>query len=200
MAEPTPVRKARADGRRNRELLLAAAHDAFVAAPGAAPGAASAVSLEKIARAAGVGIGTLYRHFPTREALAEAVYESELDEVMSITDAESLLPPDEGLRAWMNRYATFFAAKRGMLDVLRGGWASGAIATPMTRQRANAVVGEFLARGVADGSLRDMAADDVTAAMLGVMLSTVAGASAEPGQTQRLLDLLLVGLRPAAPA
>lgn len=97
----------RADARRNRERLLASAAAAFAAADGP-------VSLEAIARDAGVGIGTLYRHFPNREALVEAVYSAELAEVAA--SAVELLdrhPPVIALRRWMDRYAAFVAAKRG---------------------------------------------------------------------------------------
>jgi AcrR family transcriptional regulator len=90
---PGPIR---AHARRNREKLIAVARAAFAAADDTVP-------LEAIAREAGVGIGTLYRHFPTREALVEAVYGAELDEVA--TSAPALLdrfPPDVALRAWMD--------------------------------------------------------------------------------------------------
>jgi len=90
-----------------------------------------ALILEDVARAADVGIGTLYRHFPTREALVEAVYAAELDAVTS--SAPGLLTeltPPAVLRALMDRYAAFAAAKRGMVDTLRAGWASGRITTP----------------------------------------------------------------------
>ena len=108
--EPTPAadrpeqpggteRPLRAHARRNRENLVAAARAAFAAADDTVP-------LEGIARRAGVGIGTLYRHFPTREALVEAVYAAELD---AVTDSAAALveelPPEQALRAWMERYA-----------------------------------------------------------------------------------------------
>lgn len=188
-AQTTPAtpRRSRADGLRNRELLLSAAHDAFAAADG------RAVSLEGIAKAAGVGIGTLYRHFPTREALVEAVYESELS---SLTDPATLPsgPADRALRLWMERYAVFVATKRGMMDVLRAGWASGSIATPSTRERINGVVDGYLTAGADEGVLRaGIVADDVTAALLGAFQSTAT--SDDPEQIGRLLDLLVAGVR-----
>src|ERR1700712_1258271 len=91
-------RAPRADAQRNRDALIAAATTAFATAD-------DTVALETIARSAGVGIGTLYRHFATREALVEAVYAAELDDVTA--SAASLLaelPPDQALRAWMQRY------------------------------------------------------------------------------------------------
>ncbi|WP_329139021.1 TetR/AcrR family transcriptional regulator [Streptomyces sp. NBC_01476] len=184
-------RPARADVRRNREKLLAAARAAFTAAD-------DRVALESIARDAGVGIGTLYRHFPTREALVEAVYAAELDDVA--TSAPALLaelPPDAALRAWMDRYAAFVETKRGMIDTLRAGWASGSMATPTTRERVTAAITTIVAAGARSGSLRaDVDPEDVTAMLLGVFLSTAA--SDTPERTRRLLDLVVDALRPAA--
>lgn len=193
MSDSPPVgvrrRKTRVDGQRNRDRLIAEARRAF------AEEGDGAVSLERIARAAEVGIATLYRHFPTREALVEAVYESELHAVTTLDPELLALRPDLGLRAWMNRYAGFVAAKRGMIDTLRSGWATGAIATPDTRQKVNAVIQRFLTAGGAREVLRrDVPADDVTAALLGAFLSTASGS--DPGQLERLLDLLVDGLRP----
>jgi AcrR family transcriptional regulator len=120
--------RVRADAHRNRERLLAAATVAFTAADG------TAVSLEAIARDAGVGIGTLYRHFSTREALIEAVYCTELAEVAA--SAGELLerhPPLVALRRWMDRYAAFVAAKRGMAESLRAMFAAGTVKPSDTR-------------------------------------------------------------------
>ena len=182
-------RPARADARRNREKLLAAARAAFAAAD-------DTVVLEAIAREAGVGIGTLYRHFPTREALVEAVYAAELDDVATSAPALlAALPPDAALRAWMDRYAAFVATKRGMVDTLRAGWASGRMATPTTRERVTAAIALILADGARAGSLRaDADPEDVTAMLLGVFLSTAA--SSTPEQTGRLFDLIVDALRP----
>ncbi|WP_328396847.1 TetR/AcrR family transcriptional regulator [Nocardia sp. NBC_00416] len=186
---PGHGRPARADARRNREKLLDVARAEFAAADGT-------VALEAVARAAGVGIGTLYRHFPTREALVEAVYAAELDDVAtSAVDLLAAQPPDAALRAWMDRYAEFVATKRGMLDTLRAGWASGTIATPTTRERLTATVATLLAAGARSGSLRDdVAAGDVIAMLFGVFLSTAVGGG--PDQTGRLLDLIMDALRP----
>jgi AcrR family transcriptional regulator len=172
---------------RNREKLLAAARAAFTGA--------DAVSLEAVARAAGVGIGTLYRHFPTRETLVEAVYAAELDDVTALAPALlGELPPEAALRAWMDRYAAFVAAKRGMIDTLRAGWASGRMAAPTTRERITAAIGVILAEGARTGSLRaDVPADDVTVLLLGVFLSGAAGESQE--RTGRLLDLVMDAVR-----
>ncbi|MCS0603706.1 TetR/AcrR family transcriptional regulator [Streptomyces sp. LP11] len=170
--------------------MLAAAWDAFA-------GTTDAVPLDAIARAAGVGIGTLYRHFPTREALVEAVYGAELDEVVSSATALlAELEPSAALRAWMTRYAAFVKVKRGMSDTLRAGWASGGIATPATRERVTAVIATMLRGGAEAGSPRsDVDPGDATVMLLGVFLATEA--SAAPDRVERLLDLIVDALRPA---
>jgi AcrR family transcriptional regulator len=138
----------------------------------------------------------LYRHFPTREALVEAVYAAELDDVTgSVAALLKELPPDAALRAWLQRYATFVATKRGMAETLRAGWASGRIATPSTRERITAAIATILASGAEAGSLRtDVEPEDITAMLLGIFLSTAA--SKTPEQTERLLDLVMDALRP----
>jgi AcrR family transcriptional regulator len=149
------------------------------------------VSLEAVARGAGVGIGTLYRHFPTREALIEAVYRAELADVSS--SAAQLLnehPPADALRRWMDRYAEFVAAKRGMAESLRAIFESGAVEPNETRARIVAAVDSLLTAGAADGSLRgDVPTDDVVTSLLGISL-----ASGSREQSKRMLDLLLDGL------
>ncbi|EFL24007.1 MULTISPECIES: TetR/AcrR family transcriptional regulator [Streptomyces] len=180
-----PVRR---DARRNREKLIATAQAAFATADGP-------VALEAIAREAGVGIGTLYRHFPTRESLVDAVYATELDSVAAIVPA--LLeqhPADVALRAWMGRYATFVATKRGMMETLRAGFASGRIAPP-SRERVTSTIATILEQGAAAGTLRaDVDPDDATTMLVSVFLAITAGAP--EGQTERLLDLLTDALRP----
>ena len=180
-------RPRRADALRNREALVAVARAAFTRS-------GQAVPLEDIARDAGVGIGTLYRHFSTREALVEAVYAAELEDVVSsATTLLEQLAPEPALKAWMRRYAQFSVMKRGIMDTLRVGWASGRIATPATRERINSAIGTILAAGAADGSFRsDIAADDVTTMVLGVVLVT--GPTAALTQMERLFDILVDGL------
>ncbi|MEV6638808.1 TetR family transcriptional regulator [Amycolatopsis sp. NPDC051371] len=189
MSSPEPDRPVRSDARRNREKLVAVARAAFAAADGT-------VALEAIAREAGVGIGTLYRHFPTREALVEAVYAAELDDVTASAPALlGELPPDAALRAWMDRYAAFVETKRGMGDILRASVASGRIATPATRRRITAAIGAILDAGALAGTLRaGVDPEDVTLMLLGVFLSTSAGQDAE--RIGRMLDLIVDALRP----
>ena len=175
----------RADARRNRERLLEVATEAFAAADG------RSVSLESIARDAGVGIGTLYRHFPNREALVEAIYRAELAEVAAA--AEHLLkrhPPRNALRRWMDRYAGFVAAKRGMAESLHAIFDSGAMEPSRTRDSIVGAVDMLLRAGAEDGSLRsDVQADDVVSSLVGIFL-----ASGSAVQTGRMLDLLTAGV------
>lgn len=180
---------ARADARRNRQRLVDAALRAFSSA------AENEVALEAIARDAGVGIGTLYRHFPSREALVEAVYRNELARLCDEAgDLLAELPPERALRTWMGHYGDFVATKRGMAEVLRVVIASGAVTTTDTRQRLGEAVGTMLDAGAAAGTLRgDVPAQDVVASMAGALL-----ACQEPDQreqVERLLDLLVAGLR-----
>lgn len=179
------VDNVRSDARRNRERLLEAATAAFTTAD------AGPISLESIARTAGVGIGTLYRHFPSREALIEAVYRAELAEVAAA--AEQLLeqyPPKVALRRWMDRYASFVIAKRGMAESLAALFDSGAVEPSQTRASIVGAVDMLLRAGADDGSLRfDVRADDVVSSLLGIFL-----ASGSPDQTARMLDLLVAGV------
>lgn len=175
----------RTDARRNRERLLAAATAAFTEHGASA-------SLESIARDAGVGIGTLYRHFPNREALVEAVYRAELAEVAAAAD--QLLtrhPPTAALRRWMDRYAGFVAAKRGMAESLHAIFDSGAMEPSQTRDSIVGAVAALLRAGADDGSLRaDVRADDVVSSLIGIFM-----VSGSPEQTGRMLDLLVAGAR-----
>lgn len=179
------VGRVRSDALRNRERLLEAAAAAFGAADG------RPVALEAIARDAGVGIGTLYRHFPSREALVEAVYRTELTDVAAA--AEQLLtryPPKKALRRWMDRYASFVAAKRGMAESLHAMFDSGAMQPSQTRDSIAGAVDLLLRAGADEGSLRsDVQADDVVSGLIGIFL-----ASGSPEQTGRLLDLLVAGV------
>jgi AcrR family transcriptional regulator len=175
----------RSDARRNRDRLLEVATAAFAAADG------KPVSLESIARDAGVGIGTLYRNFPNRESLVEAIYRTELAEVAGA--AAQLLErhnPAVALRRWMDRYASFVAAKRGMAESLHAMFDSGAMRTNETRASIVGAVDLLLKAGADDGSLRaDVQADDIVSSLIGIFL-----ASGSPEQTDRMLDLLAAGI------
>lgn len=175
----------RRDAARNRERLLSAALDALSDTSGP-------VSLEAVARSAGVGIGTLYRHFPTREALVEAVYAAELANVCDRAEAlASSGRADGALRAWLAAYADFVETKRGMAEAVRELVSSGAVTSAGTRERLASAVAVILHAGVCSGELRaDVPAEDVVAAMAGTVLSSI-----DRAQVERLLDLIVAGVR-----
>jgi len=156
----------RADAQRNRQRLVDAAREAFAAS-------GEKVTLEAVARAAGVGIGTLYRHFPTREALVEAVYRTQLRRLCD-SAAELLADrdPDDALRAWMDRFADYVATKRDMPDTLRAVIASGAVTKTQAREQLSTAVQTMLDAGVKAGTLRGgVRAEDVVASLVGVFLA-----------------------------
>lgn len=152
--------------------------------------------MRAIARETGVGIGTLYRHFPTRESLVEAVYHDQL--VRLVTGAEELLqtvPPAEAMRKWMDRFAIWVATKRGMAETLRTMITSGEIPHAESRVALLGAIRMILDAGRAAGDLRaDVSPEDVAASLVGVLM--VAGAPNQREQAARLLDLLMDGLRP----
>jgi AcrR family transcriptional regulator len=155
-------------------------------------------SMRAIARAAGVGIATLYRHFPTRESLVDAVYQDQV--VRLTTGARALLaqlPPAAALRRWMDLFGDWIAAKNGMLDTLLAMIESGEITHARTRTELLTAIGTILDAGRVAGDLRsDVTAEDLAAALIGIF--TVAPRPARADTAGRLLDLLLDGLRPAA--
>jgi AcrR family transcriptional regulator len=180
--------KLRADARRNRELLLEAAVERM-----ATDGAE--VPLEAIARQAGVGIGTLYRHFPTRDALVEAAYRNEVARLEdSAAELLAELPADGALEEWLDRYVSYATAKRGLGSALRSIAAAKADLYPQTRQRLQAAVATLLAAGQEAGTLRtDVDAEDVFRAVSGVWTIPEGPDFAE--RARRLLGLLMDGLR-----
>jgi AcrR family transcriptional regulator len=181
-------RQVRADARRNRERLLQAAVRAF-----ASDGAD--VTLEAIAKTAGVGIGTLYRHFPTREALIEAAYRQELAHLCdAVPGLLRSLPPDEAARAWMDRFIDYMTTKRYMAGALQAVIASGGNPYAESRGRLIAAITTLLAAGISAGTVRaDVEPNDVLLALSGVSLA--AGAPDQREQAGRLLNLLIDGLR-----
>jgi AcrR family transcriptional regulator len=189
----TGGRALRADARRNRERLLGVAVRAFSQD-------GPDVTLDAIAKEAGVGIGTLYRHFPTREALIEAAYRNELARLCdAVPGLLQVMPPDQATRAWMDRYIDYMATKRGMADALRAVIASGGTPYAQSRDRLTGAITALLDAGAAAGTLRrDVQPIDVFASLTGVALTT--GEPAKREQAGRLLDLLMDGLRYRAPS
>ncbi|MEV4508161.1 TetR family transcriptional regulator [Dactylosporangium sp. NPDC049525] len=180
-------RPLRADAQRNRARLLDVAVVALADAP--------EVTLDAIAKHAGVGIGTLYRHFPTREALIEEVYRTELarlcDAVPELLAAEPSAP-DRALRIWMDRFIDYMATKRGLADALKMVIAAGGTPFAHSRERLVSAVDELLAAGT--GVLRaDVDPLDLLTAINGICLAT--GEPSQREQAGRLLDLLMDGVR-----
>lgn len=152
--------------------------------------------MRAIAREAGVGIGTLYRHFPTRESLVEAVYR---DQVVRLTNgARDLLAdvaPAVALRCWMDLFGDWIATKSGMLDTLLTMIESDVVGHARTRDEILNAISLILDAGRAAGDLRpDVTAEEIAAGLIGIF--TVAHQPGHAVTADRLLDILLDGLRP----
>ncbi|MFD5617606.1 TetR/AcrR family transcriptional regulator [Streptomyces yangpuensis] len=186
MAEGAP-RPLRADARRNREKILSTAARVFTTQ-------GLDVQMERIAKEAGVGSATLYRNFPTREALVEAVYRNELaqlcDAVPALLERHS---PIEALRAWTRLFLDYVTAKYGMIDALRAIAATGGNPYGRSREMIQDAIAALMEACAATGAIRtDIGPTDVAAALEGIAL-TSAGAEHRQ-QAERLLDLTLDGL------
>ncbi|WP_084539730.1 TetR/AcrR family transcriptional regulator [Azorhizobium doebereinerae] len=184
-------RKPRADAARNRERVLEAAKAVFSAGGPEA-------SLEAVARTAGVGIGTLYRHFPTREALFEAVYRREVDQLGDL--AEQLkddAAPVEALRRWLRANVELVATKKGMIAALALATTGSSDLYAHTFDRLTKAIGLLLGRAVAAGEIRaDVSAEDILRTLVGMCYL-----HEQPGwqaSVVRLVDIFVDGLcRPA---
>lgn len=181
-------RKPRADALRNRERLIEAATQVFSA------GAAQA-SLEAVARQAEVGIGTLYRHFPTREALFEAVYRREVDQLGEL--AERLAreaDPVEALRRWLHANVRLMATKRGMVEALHLVASGSSELKAYSFERLTAGLGLLLRRGAEAGDIRpDITAEDLLRTVVGVFYAD--GSTNWQASTLRIVDVFVDGLR-----
>ncbi|MFG1605340.1 TetR/AcrR family transcriptional regulator [Actinoplanes sp. NPDC049265] len=174
-------RPQRADARRNFDALLAAARDAFAEN-------GTEASLEDIARRAGVGIGTLYRNFPTRQDLFEAVYVDEVNQLAEVASSVAALPPWEALAAWLDRFVAYVATKRALVEALNR-------ESEMFRACRAAMyeAGEPLfQRAQEAGEVRtDASFDD----MLRMVSGLTSGAFIDAAQRDRVLGFALAGLR-----
>jgi AcrR family transcriptional regulator len=192
-AGPPPTRPLRADAQRNRDRLIEVATTAFT-------DSGVDVALEDVARRAEVGIGTLYRHFPTREALVMAVYRKQIDD---LEVAAQQLPlahgPAEALRLWMRGFVEYGAVKRGLVVLLRTMMETESDLFDHTRMTLRQSA-ETLMRAAADaGEIRpDFAAVDVVRALGGICMATDNAGANDAALV--LVDLLFDGLRYGAPA
>src|ERR1700681_3869039 len=182
------TRKPRADAVRNRERVLEAAKTVFSA------GGAEA-SLEAVARRAGVGIGTLYRHFPTREALFEAVYRREVDQLGDLAEQlKNDAAPVDALRRWLRSNVEFVATKKGMVAALALAAYGKSELYAFTFDRLTKAVGTLLDRAVAAGEIRaDTSPEDLLRALIGMCYM-----HDQPGwqkSVMRLVDVFVDGLR-----
>jgi AcrR family transcriptional regulator len=182
-----PGRPLRADAQRNRDKILTTAVRVF-----AEEGLNA--HYERIAREAGVGTGTLYRNFPTREILIEAAYRNEVARLCNAgPDLLATMPPREALRAWMGRFLDFATAKRGMADALRAVVASGGDPNGNTRDLMLETLTSLRQGGVEAGTIRaDISATDMLAILTGIALAS--GKPEQRDQAERLIDLALDGM------
>ncbi len=177
-------RPKRADARRNYEALLAAAGEAF-----AADG--TSASLEDIARSAQVGIGTLYRHFPTRQDLFEGVYVNEVEKMCQSAEDVADLPPWDALVTWLHRFVAYAATKRAIAEQLTADGSDSQIFAAC-RGAINGAGTPLLERAQQSGDARlDVSFDDVLRLVAGITMMTFA----EPGQLERVLGMAFDGLR-----
>jgi AcrR family transcriptional regulator len=182
------TRKPRADAVRNRELVLEAARAVFSAG---GPDA----SLEAVARTAGVGIGTLYRHFPTREDLFEAVYRREVQQLADLAEQlKQAAQPVDALRQWMRSNVKFVATKKGMSAALALAAYKNSKLFSYSFDQLNRAIGALLDRAIAAGEIRDdISSEDLLRALVGMCYM-----HDQPGwQTRvlRLVDVFIDGLR-----
>jgi AcrR family transcriptional regulator len=187
-APPGEQRPQRADARRNYQRLLATARTAFAERGPEA-------SLDDIARRAGVGSGTLYRHFPTRQALLEAVYRDQVEELCA--QADELLgsrPPGEALGAWLRGVASYVATKRGLADVI----GKDSEVFLYCRGRIRDAGGRLLSRAQQAGEVRaDANLEDLFKLIHGISVATEQAPDGTD-QADRLVALVMDGLRHGA--
>jgi AcrR family transcriptional regulator len=176
-------RPMRADARRNYDKLVAAARELFAENGTSAP-------LEDIAERAGVGIGTLYRHFPTRQALLEAVFHEEVEGMARAADDLSELPPWDALSQWYHQYLRFAATKRALNEALLEE-APDSTELAACKTILSEVGGALIERAASAGAIRpDVGYSEVARIVGGIAMVPV-----EPEQKDRLLEIALDGLR-----
>jgi AcrR family transcriptional regulator len=184
-AETFITRPKRADARRNYEKVLAAARDAF------AEGGES-TSLEEIARRAGVGIGTLYRHFPNRQALLEALYVGEVEDLCRVAAELDATDPWEALNAWFDGFLGYIATKQALAAELLNYLDRDNELFKICRTSLWAAGEPLLARAQEAGVVRpDVTIDDVIPMVMGIAKIP----TADPAQTAHMLRIALDGLR-----
>ncbi|GAA4162648.1 purine salvage operon transcriptional regulator XdhR [Gryllotalpicola daejeonensis] len=188
MPDPKPEVKKRADAQANYERILSVALEALTADPEA--------SLNSIAKTAGVGAGTLYRHFPTRDHLVVAAYRHEVQELVDAAYSPWIakLEPVAALRTWFDRMAQYGMTKAGLMSALDAATKSVPFERAEIHELLTGAIGHLLERGQQSGVLRaDLSAEDVLLAV--GFLWRLDPASDWRPQAARLLDLVVDGLR-----
>jgi AcrR family transcriptional regulator len=181
-------RKPRADAERNRVRLLETAKAAFAEKGGGA-------SLDEIARSAGVGAGTLYRHFPTRDALIEAVYRNETEQLAAAATrlAETHVPL-AALREWLRLFVDYMATKRGMSEALNSIVGVTSELFSNSAEQIKRAIAKLIGRAVASGDIRlDIDPLDLLRALAGV--TNVSPGPDGKQAAKRMVDILIAGLR-----
>jgi AcrR family transcriptional regulator len=181
----TRDRPQRADARRNREKLITAAREVFAEH-------GTSASLDDIARRAQVGIGTLYRHFPTRHALLEAVYVDEFEALAASAEELAALEPWDALASWLRQFVRYAATKRALAEEMLASIDMDADVFKQSRAAINAAGEPLVARAQQVGAVRpDTDFNDICRMVGGI----AAIRAADPGQIDRILELALDGLR-----
>jgi AcrR family transcriptional regulator len=183
-------RKPRTDALRNRERILDVAKGAFTRH-------GAATSLDDIAKQAGVGAGTLYRHFPTRDALIEAVYRSEVEKLVAAARGFiAAMSPIESLRAWLLLFVDYIAAKHIIAPALNSVAGGPSRLYEGSRSLVQGAIEELVKRAKKSGDVRrDIDASDLLRAVIGV--SYVGSGGDWQQSARRLVDILIAGSRPA---
>jgi len=185
----TVPRKPRTDAQRNRERILEVAKEAFTRF-------GAATSLDDIAKQAGVGPGTLYRHFSTRDALIEAVYRSEVEKLAAAEGKfAEMMPPVEALRAWMLLFIDHIAAKQIIAPALNSMVGGPTKLFEGSRSLIQGAIDALVKRAIKSGDIRpDLEPFDLLRALIGV--SHVASGAGWQQSARRLVDILITGSRP----
>jgi AcrR family transcriptional regulator len=187
MSAAVTRRPQRADARRNYDRLIEAARSTFTRQ-------GTEVALEEIARAAGVGIGTLYRHFPSRQALLEGVYREEVEALCDSADELAELPADEALAIWLRRFVSYGATKRALATELMNTLGRESDLFVSCHDAIRSVADPLLSRAQQDGAIRaDVESTDVLRLVGGIAINA-AGVD-DGAMADRLLGVVLDGLR-----
>jgi AcrR family transcriptional regulator len=181
------ARPQRADARRNQETLIAVAREAFNEHGVEAP-------LDDIARRAGVGPGTLYRHFPTRETLLAAVYRDDVESLANrAAELSALMPPTEALTTWLTEQLGYISFKHGLGSAIKAMLAGDSETMDYCRTTMRGAISQLLDAAQAEGTIRTDV-DSIT--LLRLVHGIGVASEAQPDRADFMLSIVLAGLRP----